>query len=146
MHGRYPNGESYLDVIQRLEPVIIELEREKESVLIVAHQAILRAIYGYFTNKPLGDIPTLEIPLHTVIELTPKADGTMTEERFFTGIPTTSKLYEMAAARYSAHDRLPRPPAAQTDQVAAAAMQSLSSMASFPSALTTCPPSCLLLV
>jgi broad specificity phosphatase PhoE len=27
-----------MDVIQRLEPVIIELEREKEYVAIVAHQ------------------------------------------------------------------------------------------------------------
>jgi 6-phosphofructo-2-kinase/fructose-2,6-biphosphatase len=36
---RYPHGESYVDVIQRLEPVLFELERAKEPVLIVAHQA-----------------------------------------------------------------------------------------------------------
>jgi broad specificity phosphatase PhoE len=35
---RYPAGESYLDVIQRLEPVIIEMEREREYVVVVAHQ------------------------------------------------------------------------------------------------------------
>ena len=29
----------------------------------------------------LQDIPRLEIPLHTLIELTPKPDGTMAEER-----------------------------------------------------------------
>ena len=51
--GRYPSGESYLDVIQRLEPVIIEIERERECVCVVAHQAILRALYGYFTKCPL---------------------------------------------------------------------------------------------
>ena len=39
--GRYPAGESYLDVIQRLEPVIIEIEREREYVCVVAHQARL---------------------------------------------------------------------------------------------------------
>lgn len=50
---RYPSGESYMDVIQRLEPVVIEAEREKECVCIVAHQAVLRALYGYFMNKPL---------------------------------------------------------------------------------------------
>ena len=50
---RYPSGESYLDVIQRLEPVIIEIERERECVCVVAHQAILRALYGYFTKCPL---------------------------------------------------------------------------------------------
>mmetsp|Transcript_6882 Transcript_6882/g.17136 ORF Transcript_6882/g.17136 Transcript_6882/m.17136 type:complete len:656 (-) Transcript_6882:490-2457(-) len=74
---RYPAGESYLDVIQRLEPVIIELEREKECVCVVAHQAVLRALYGYFTSAKLADIPTLEIPLHTLIELLPRPDGTM---------------------------------------------------------------------
>jgi Histidine phosphatase superfamily (branch 1) len=51
---RYPSGESYLDVIQRLEPVIIEIERERECVCVVAHQAILRALYGYFQGTPLA--------------------------------------------------------------------------------------------
>ena len=51
---RYPSGESYLDVIQRLEPVIIEIERERECVCIVAHQAVLRALYGYFNKVPLA--------------------------------------------------------------------------------------------
>eukprot|EP00955_Chlamydomonas_euryale_P086426 364213-Chlamydomonas_euryale.AAC.2 len=36
--SRYPAGESYMDVIQRLEPVIIEMERERECVCVVAHQ------------------------------------------------------------------------------------------------------------
>ena len=36
---RYPRGESYADVIHRLEPVIIELERQRHPVLIVGHQA-----------------------------------------------------------------------------------------------------------
>uniref|UniRef100_A0A453IAQ6 6-phosphofructo-2-kinase domain-containing protein n=1 Tax=Aegilops tauschii subsp. strangulata TaxID=200361 RepID=A0A453IAQ6_AEGTS len=35
---RYPRGESYLDVIQRLEPVIIELERQRAPVVVIAHQ------------------------------------------------------------------------------------------------------------
>ena len=51
---RYPSGESYMDVIQRLEPVIIEIERERECVVVVAHQAILRALYGYFMKIPLS--------------------------------------------------------------------------------------------
>lgn len=52
--ARYPSGESYMDVIQRLEPVIIEIERERECVVVVAHQAILRALYGYFMKIPLS--------------------------------------------------------------------------------------------
>ena len=66
---RYPSGESYMDVIQRLEPVVIEVERERECTCIVAHQAVLRALYGYFMNRNLDDVPRIEIPLHTLIEL-----------------------------------------------------------------------------
>lgn len=76
---RYPRGESYEDVIQRLEPVIIELERQRRPVVVVAHNAVLRALYAYLSNQAAEGCPTLDIPLHTVIELTPKAYGN--EER-----------------------------------------------------------------
>lgn len=79
---RYPAGESYLDVIQRVEPVVIEMEREKECLVVVAHQAVLRAVYGYLMGVPPEDIPGLHMPLHTLIELTPMPDGTMNEQRF----------------------------------------------------------------
>ncbi|GAQ89278.1 6-phosphofructo-2-kinase / fructose-2,6-bisphosphatase [Klebsormidium nitens] len=78
---RYPAGESYLDVIQRLEPVIIELERQRSAVVIVAHQAVLRALYGYFADKPLKEVPHIDMPLHTLIELVPGVGG-MTEKRY----------------------------------------------------------------
>ena len=38
---RYPRGESYLDVITRLDPVIHAIERHKVPVVIVAHQVSL---------------------------------------------------------------------------------------------------------
>ncbi|MCA9573371.1 MAG: histidine phosphatase family protein, partial [Myxococcales bacterium] len=76
---RYPRGESYLDVIQRLDPLIGDLERVTEPLVIVGHQAILRVLYGYLTDKPLQEIPHLSIPLHTVIELTPIAYGALEE-------------------------------------------------------------------
>ena len=72
---RYPRGESYHDVIERLEPVILELERQRGPVVVVAHQAVLRCLYGYLTNQPREACPHLEIPLHTVFELVPKAYG-----------------------------------------------------------------------
>lgn len=71
---RYKGGESYADLITRLEPVIIEAERQ-ESVLIIGHQAVLRAILGYFLGTPLDELPYLKIPLHTLIQLTPRAYG-----------------------------------------------------------------------
>ncbi|ESK95876.1 fructose- -bisphosphatase [Moniliophthora roreri MCA 2997] len=81
---RYRGGESYRDVVIRLEPVIMELERQ-ESILIVGHQAILRCLYAYFHHLPQVDLPYIKIPLHTIIKLTPKAYG-CDEERFKTDI------------------------------------------------------------
>jgi broad specificity phosphatase PhoE len=70
---RYPRGESYFDVIARLEPIIIEMERHQEPLLIIGHQAILRIIYGFYMGKKRTEVPYLSIPLNTVIELTPGA-------------------------------------------------------------------------
>ena len=72
---RYPQGESYEDVIRRVEPLILSLEQRSKPTLIVAHQAILRVIYGYFTNQRKEDVPHLVIPLHTVIKLKPQTYG-----------------------------------------------------------------------
>jgi 6-phosphofructo-2-kinase / fructose-2,6-biphosphatase 3 len=72
---RYPRGESYEDIILRLDPVIIELERTRKPVLVIAHNAVLRALYAYFQGVPRERCPYLDIPLHTVIELTPHAYG-----------------------------------------------------------------------
>jgi broad specificity phosphatase PhoE/predicted kinase len=72
---RYPRGESYQDVIQRLEPVIFELERERQPVLIIGHQAVLRALYAYMMDRPPNECPFVSIPLHTILELEPTAYG-----------------------------------------------------------------------
>jgi broad specificity phosphatase PhoE len=42
---RYPRGESYLDVIARLEPIIMEMERHREPLLIVGHQGTVSAFH-----------------------------------------------------------------------------------------------------
>ncbi|TPX57933.1 hypothetical protein SpCBS45565_g06596 [Spizellomyces sp. 'palustris'] len=86
---RYHGGESYRDLVQRLEPVIMELERHHErdhSILIVGHQAVLRAIYAYFLNYSLDELPYVKIPLHAVVKLTPKAYGCV-EQRFTVDVP-----------------------------------------------------------
>jgi len=58
---RYPHGESYVDVITRLEPVLFELERQKSPVLVVSHQAVLRCIYSYFSGVDNEEIPFLQV-------------------------------------------------------------------------------------
>ena len=72
--------QSYRDLLLRLEPIIMELERQTD-ILIIGHQAVLRAIFAYYMDYPLEDLPYIKVPLHTVIKFTPKAYKT-TEERF----------------------------------------------------------------
>jgi len=81
---RYPRGESYLDVIQRLESVIVELERQSSPVLVIAHQAVVRCLYAYIMDKEQDEIPYIEMPLHKVICLKPGIYNTV-ESRFHLG-------------------------------------------------------------
>jgi 6-phosphofructo-2-kinase/fructose-2,6-biphosphatase 2 len=85
---RYRGGESYRDVVIRLEPIIMEIERG-HNIMVVTHQAVIRCLYAYFMNVPQDQSPWMEIPLHTVIKLTPRAYGTQ-EERFRANIPAVS--------------------------------------------------------
>ncbi|KAF6717074.1 6-phosphofructo-2-kinase/fructose-2,6-bisphosphatase 3 [Oryzias melastigma] len=98
---RYPAGESYQDLVQRVEPVIMELERQ-ENVLVICHQAVMRCLLAYFLDKSAGmdynshnppclrmtltpllpdpeEMPYLKCPLHTVLKLTPVAYGCKVE-------------------------------------------------------------------
>ena len=43
--------------------------------MLIAHQAVLRAILAYFMDKPLSDLPYIKVPLHTLIKITPCASG-----------------------------------------------------------------------
>ncbi len=72
---RYPQGESYLDVVRRIELLILELERRTAPTVIVSHQAVLRCLYAYLVGEPVEHCPHLAMPLHTLVELTPSAYG-----------------------------------------------------------------------
>ncbi|XP_061423209.1 6-phosphofructo-2-kinase/fructose-2,6-bisphosphatase-like isoform X2 [Lethenteron reissneri] len=78
-HYRYPKGESYQDLVHRLEPVIMELERQ-ENVLVICHQAVMRCLLAYFLDKSYEELPYLKCYLHTVIKLTPVAYGCKMEQ------------------------------------------------------------------
>jgi broad specificity phosphatase PhoE len=70
---RYPRGESYLDVIRRLDVVVHEIERLRDPVLLIGHQGIIRVLYAYFMGMDRAKCPFLSIPLNHVIKLTPGA-------------------------------------------------------------------------
>jgi 6-phosphofructo-2-kinase/fructose-2,6-biphosphatase 2 len=59
---RYRGGESYRDVVIRLESIIMELERS-EDILIITHQAVLRCIYAYYKEKSQSESPWMAVSL-----------------------------------------------------------------------------------
>jgi len=77
LYFRYPGtgAESYADVVGRLRPIIIELERQRRSVLVISHLAVSRCLYGYFTGSPMEDLPNLSVDVHTIVELQPGPFG-----------------------------------------------------------------------
>lgn len=78
-HYRYARGESYEDLVARLEPVIMELERQ-HNVLVICHQAVARCLLAYFLDHSSEELPYLRVPLHTVVKLTPVAYGCRVEK------------------------------------------------------------------
>ena len=54
-----------------MEPIILELEREQNDLLIIAHESVLRVLYGYLMACNATDIPTLSFPRNEIIEIIP---------------------------------------------------------------------------
>lgn len=75
---RYPGvgGESYLDVLTRLRPLITEIERTTDHLLIISHRVVLRILLAYFLNLDRSSIGELDVPLHTLYCLESKPYGT----------------------------------------------------------------------
>lgn len=75
---RYPGvgGESYLDVLTRLRPLITEIERTTDHLLIVSHRVVLRILLAYFLNLDRSAIGELDVPLHTLYCLESHPYGT----------------------------------------------------------------------
>lgn len=75
---RYPGvgGESYLDVLTRLRPLITEIERTTDHLLIISHRVVLRILLAYFLNLDRSMIGELDVPLHTLYCLELKPYGT----------------------------------------------------------------------
>jgi len=63
--------QSYHDLAVRLEPIILELEREQNDLLIIAHESVLRVLYAYLMHCSTRDIPKLKFPRDEIIEIIP---------------------------------------------------------------------------
>lgn len=49
--------------------MILELEREQNDLLIVAHESVLRVLYGYLMACDAMEIPSLTFPRDQIIEV-----------------------------------------------------------------------------
>lgn len=68
---RYPEGESYLDLQNRISQIFTILNenlKEDEPSLIICHNAVVRLIYGNLLKIPNERIPYIDIPLHTLFK------------------------------------------------------------------------------
>jgi len=82
---RYPRGESYYDIITRLERAMIQAETIREPLLIIGHQAVHRLVYSFLRGIPRDQATELPIPLHTVIRIDFDGTNDFREVRYFLG-------------------------------------------------------------
>ena len=62
-HHRYPRAESYHDLANRLWSVMLEMEREGNDLLIIAHESVLRVLCAYFMENSADVLLVIEIEL-----------------------------------------------------------------------------------
>lgn len=77
LHYRYPGagGEGYLDVINRVRAVIVELERMKDHCLLISHRSVVRVLLAYFTGLGRDKVMDLDVPIGMLYCLEPKPYG-----------------------------------------------------------------------
>ena len=76
---RFPGGESYRDLVKRLESVVVDLEQQVIPTLVVSHVSVLQVLIAYFRNSPVEKCMEIEVPLHTVMKFTPARGGGWSE-------------------------------------------------------------------
>lgn len=67
----------------RLEPTLIELEREKEDLLIIGHASVIRCILAYLIGLPASEIPAIEVARGDLIEVVPTSYGVYSQAHHF---------------------------------------------------------------
>ena len=72
---RFPRAESYHDLSVRLEPIIFELERAADDVLIIGQSSVLRCLIAYLQGRKPNEIPSIHVHEGELIEICPQAYG-----------------------------------------------------------------------
>merc|ERR1712039_68000 len=74
-------GECYHDLINRLQSVVIDMEQQVVPVLVISHVSVIQVLLSYFRHTPIEDCTSIEVPLNTVIKVTPIGGGGWTESQ-----------------------------------------------------------------
>ena len=89
---RAPRGESYHDLSSRsclflflivfdhgdtvrLDPILIELEKEQEDLLIIGNASVIRCMLAYLIGLPASEVPAIEIARGDLLEVVPASYG-----------------------------------------------------------------------
>ena len=89
LHWRFPRGESVVDVINRLEPIFVECERQKQPVIIVSHfvplqvgapalkwaDVFLQILLNFFGDGSPANSSSVTVPHGVVLRLQPHCYG-----------------------------------------------------------------------
>tara|TARA_B110000208_G_scaffold192049_1_gene262238 strand:+ start:16423 stop:17649 length:1227 start_codon:yes stop_codon:yes gene_type:complete len=75
LNYRYPEGESYRDLCERLQNFVYKIESRQQPLLIVSHRAVNRVLLSYFVNINSTKMPHIAINLGEVIKLIPNSTG-----------------------------------------------------------------------
>lgn len=59
----------------RLDPILIELEKEQEDLLIIGHASVVRCMLAYLIGLPASEIPAIEIARGDLLEVVPASYG-----------------------------------------------------------------------
>ena len=117
LHCSFPGGESYRDLIKRLESVIIDMEQQTAPVLVVSHVSVAQALISYFRQSRADQCMNIEVPMHTVIKFTPSRGGGWVEShhqlllpeeelngssrgKMMAGVPSESELSELTCSEH----------------------------------------------
>lgn len=74
----------------RLEPVIVELEREQNDLLIIGHASVIRCLLAYLIGLPASEVPAVEIARGDLVEVVPASYGVHSQAFHFWSGPGRS--------------------------------------------------------
>ncbi|KAI9637032.1 6-phosphofructo-2-kinase-domain-containing protein [Dioszegia hungarica] len=109
---RAPRAESYHDLSVRVEPIIFELERCQEDLLIIGHASVIRCLLAYLVGLPPNEVPAVEIARGDLVEVTPASYGVVSRAFHFwsgegRGDLAGGNLYENFAEATTGKGRIP---------------------------------------